>query len=50
MSAMSTELAGSRAKLMRAEQVQTAVVLTLQAAEAYPSATPSAMAGDLSLE
>jgi hypothetical protein len=45
MAAMSTELAGSRAELMRAEQVQTAVVLTLQAAEAYPSATPSASVG-----
>jgi serine/threonine-protein kinase len=43
--AMSTELAGSRAELMRAEQVQTAVVLTLQAAEAYPSATPLASEG-----
>ena len=41
MAAMSTELAGSRVELMRAEQVQTAVVLTLQAAEAYPSATPT---------
>ncbi len=50
MSAMSTELAGSRAELMRAEQVQTAVVLTLQAAEAYPSETPSALAGDSSNE
>ncbi len=45
MAAMSTELAGSRAELMRAEQVQTAVVLTLQAAEAYPWATPSASEG-----
>jgi len=50
MSAMSTELAGSRAELMRAEQVQTAVVLTLQAAEAYPSQTPSALTGDSSNE
>ncbi len=50
MSAMSTELAGSRAELMRAEQVQTAVVLTLQAAEAYPSATPTGLAGDSALE
>jgi len=50
MSAMSTELAGSRAELMRAEQVQTAVVLTLQAAEAYPSATPTGLSGDSALE
>ncbi len=46
MAAMSTELAGSRAELMRAEQVQTAVVSTLQAAEAYPWATPSASVGE----
>jgi serine/threonine-protein kinase len=46
MAAMSTELAGSRAELMRAEQVQTAVVLTLQAAEVYPSATPSPAASE----
>ena len=50
MSVMSTELAGSRAELVRAEQVQTAVVLTLQAAEAYPSQTPSALTGDSSNE
>ena len=50
MAAMSTELAGSRAELMRAEQVQTAVVSTLQAAEAYPSATPSPAVGELSTE
>ena len=42
MSAMSTELAGSRAELVRAEQVQ--------AAEAYPSQTPSALTGGSSNE
>ena len=50
MSAMSTELVGSRAELMRAEQVQTAVVLTLQAVEAYPSATPPGLASDSAVE
>ncbi len=50
MAVMATELAGSRAELMRAEQVQTAVVLTLLAAEAYPSATPSDSDGEASAE
>ena len=50
MAAMSTELAGSRAELMRAEQIQTAVVSTLQAAKAQPSATPSALVSESSAE
>ena len=50
MAVMATELAGSRAELMRAEQIQTAVVLTLLAAEAYPSATPTDSDGEASAE
>jgi serine/threonine protein kinase len=50
MAVMATELAGSRADLMRAEQVQTAVVLTLQAADVYPSATPFVSVGEDSTE
>jgi serine/threonine-protein kinase len=50
MAVMATELAGSRAELMRAEQVQTAVVLTLQAADAYPSATPSVSSDEDSVD
>ncbi len=47
---MATELAGSRAELMRAEQVQTAVVRTLQAEEVYPTATPDEVpAGESSI-
>ena len=41
IAAMATELAGSRDELMRAEQIQTAVVLTLRAAEAFATDTPS---------
>ncbi|MFQ5923896.1 MAG: serine/threonine-protein kinase, partial [Anaerolineales bacterium] len=46
MAAMSTELAGSRAELMRAEQVQTAVVSTLLASASQTESTPTPAIGE----